>query len=92
MMLDDEVLSAPVIDHRGLDLDAAARVTYILEQVFRYEYETPVASLRLDVEAWTVWPLVPTGLRLVRYGLPQEFCPRLGLKRFGHGCNSPSLG
>jgi transglutaminase-like putative cysteine protease len=46
MMLDARVLSAPLIDHRGLDLDAAARVTYILEQGFRYEYETPVASLR----------------------------------------------
>ena len=41
-----QVLSAPLIDHRRLDLDAAARVTYILEQSFRYEYETPVASLR----------------------------------------------
>ncbi len=46
MMLDAQVLSAPLIDHRLLDLDAAARVTYILEQGFRYEYETPVASLR----------------------------------------------
>jgi transglutaminase-like putative cysteine protease len=46
MMLDAQVLSAPLIDHRGLDLEAAARVTYILEQGFRYEYETPVASLR----------------------------------------------
>jgi transglutaminase-like putative cysteine protease len=46
MMLDARVLSAPLIDHRGLDLDAAARLTYILEQGFRYEYETPVASLR----------------------------------------------
>jgi transglutaminase-like putative cysteine protease len=46
MMLDAEVLSAPLIDHRGLDLEAAARITYILEQGFRYEYETPVVSLR----------------------------------------------
>jgi transglutaminase-like putative cysteine protease len=46
MMLDAQVLSAPLIDHRRLDLDAAARVTYLLEQSFRYEYETPVASLR----------------------------------------------
>jgi transglutaminase-like putative cysteine protease len=46
MMLDARVLSAPLIDHRRLDLDAAERVTYILEQSFRYEYETPVASLR----------------------------------------------
>jgi transglutaminase-like putative cysteine protease len=46
MMLDAQVLSAPLIDHRGLDLDAAARITYVLEQGFRYEYETPVVSLR----------------------------------------------
>jgi transglutaminase-like putative cysteine protease len=46
MMLDAQVLSAPLMDHRGLDLDAAARVTYVLEQSFRYEYETPVALLR----------------------------------------------
>jgi transglutaminase-like putative cysteine protease len=46
MMLDAQVLRAPLIDHRGLDLDAAARVTYVLEQSFRYEYETPVAALR----------------------------------------------
>lgn len=46
MMLDAEVLSAPLLDHRGLDLDAAGRVTYILDQGFRYDYDTPVASLR----------------------------------------------
>jgi transglutaminase-like putative cysteine protease len=46
MMLDTSVLHAPVLDHRGLDLAAARRVRYVLEQSFRYEYETPVESLR----------------------------------------------
>ena len=40
------VLQAPVLDHRGLDLDAARRITYVLEQSFRYEYDAPVESLR----------------------------------------------
>jgi transglutaminase-like putative cysteine protease len=46
MMLDSSVLSAPVLDHRGLDLAAARRVRYVLEQSFRYEYDAPVRSLR----------------------------------------------
>jgi transglutaminase-like putative cysteine protease len=46
MMLDAQVLGAPLLDHRGLDLDAAGRVTYLLEQRFRYDYDAPVASLR----------------------------------------------
>ena len=46
MMLDPSVLCAPVLDHRGLDLAAAERVRYVLEQSFRYEYDAPVASLR----------------------------------------------
>ena len=45
-MLDSGVLQAPLLDHRRLDLDAARRVTYILEQSFRYEYDSPVESLR----------------------------------------------
>jgi transglutaminase-like putative cysteine protease len=45
-MLDSQLLQAPVLDHRGLDLDAAGRVTYIIEQSFRYDYEAPVRSLR----------------------------------------------
>ena len=35
-----------LLDHRELDLDAARRVTYIIEQSFRYEYDAPVRSLR----------------------------------------------
>ena len=46
MMLDSSVLRAPVLDHRGLDLGAARRVRYVLEQSFRYEYDAPVESLR----------------------------------------------
>jgi transglutaminase-like putative cysteine protease len=44
--LDPSVLAAPVLDHRGLDLAAARRVRYVLEQSFRYEYDAPVESLR----------------------------------------------
>jgi transglutaminase-like putative cysteine protease len=46
MMLDASLLHAPVLDHRGLDLGAARRVSYVLEQSFRYEYDAPVESLR----------------------------------------------
>jgi transglutaminase-like putative cysteine protease len=46
MMLDASVLHAPVLDHRSLDLGAARRVSYVLEQSFRYEYDAPVESLR----------------------------------------------
>jgi len=35
-----------LLDHQGLDLDAARRVTYVIEQSFRYEYDAPVRSLR----------------------------------------------
>jgi transglutaminase-like putative cysteine protease len=45
-MLDPQLFRAPLLDHRGLDLDAAGRVTYFLEQSFRYAYEAPVRSLR----------------------------------------------
>jgi transglutaminase-like putative cysteine protease len=46
MMLDSSQLTAPLLDHRGLDLDAAGRVVYVLEQSFRYDYDAPVESLR----------------------------------------------
>ncbi|HEY5359246.1 MAG TPA: transglutaminase family protein [Streptosporangiaceae bacterium] len=46
MMLSSELLSAPLLDHRGLDLEAASRVTYVLQQSFRYDYERPVQALR----------------------------------------------
>jgi transglutaminase-like putative cysteine protease len=46
MMLDAQILTAPVLDHRAMDLDAAGCVTYVLEQSFTYHYEAPVAALR----------------------------------------------
>jgi len=41
-----EVMGSPLLDHHQLDLDAAERVTYVLEQSFRYDYDAPVESLR----------------------------------------------
>src|ERR1700742_4935928 len=45
-VLDSWVLGAPLLDHHGLDLTAARRVRYVLEQSFRYEYDAPVSALR----------------------------------------------
>jgi len=45
-MLDPSVLQAPLLDHRGLDLGAVRTVNYIVQQSFRYTYDTPVESLR----------------------------------------------
>jgi hypothetical protein len=42
MMLDPSILNAPLLDHRSLDLCAARRVQYVLEQSFRCEYDAPV--------------------------------------------------
>ncbi|GAB3230301.1 transglutaminase family protein [Kineococcus gypseus] len=39
-------VAAPLLDHRGLDLEGAERITYRLEQTFRYDYDEPVQSLR----------------------------------------------
>jgi transglutaminase-like putative cysteine protease len=46
MMLDQQLLAAPVLDHHSVDLDAADRVTYLLEQSFTYDYPDPVRRLR----------------------------------------------
>jgi transglutaminase-like putative cysteine protease len=46
MMLDQQLLHAPVLDHHDVDLDGADRVTYLLEQSFRYDYPRPVQRLR----------------------------------------------
>jgi transglutaminase-like putative cysteine protease len=35
-----------VLDHEAVDLDQADRVTYLLEQSFRYDYSHPVQQLR----------------------------------------------
>ena len=42
MTLDPQQLRSRLLDHRGLDLDAARRVTYVIEQSFRYDYDAPV--------------------------------------------------
>jgi transglutaminase-like putative cysteine protease len=46
MMLDQQLLKAPVLDHDAVDLDHADRVTYLLEQLFCYDYSGPVQHLR----------------------------------------------
>ena len=45
-MLDRAVLDAPLLDPADLDLEAAERVTYVLEQRLDYAYDAPVQSLR----------------------------------------------
>jgi transglutaminase-like putative cysteine protease len=45
-VLESQLFKSPVLDHHELDLDAARRVTYVIEQSFRYEYDAPVESLR----------------------------------------------
>jgi transglutaminase-like putative cysteine protease len=46
-MLDQQMLlEAPVLDHRRVDLDSAERVTYLIEQSFRYDYPEPIHWLR----------------------------------------------
>ena len=47
MTLSPDLLSRPLLDHVGLDLDAAERVTYLLEQSFSYAYayDRPIDSL-----------------------------------------------
>jgi transglutaminase-like putative cysteine protease len=37
---------APLLDRDGLDLASASRITYRIEQGFRYDYDAPVESLR----------------------------------------------
>ena len=46
MMLDRAVLDAPLLDPADLDLEAAERVTYVLEQRMHYTYDAPVEGLR----------------------------------------------
>jgi transglutaminase-like putative cysteine protease len=36
----------PMLDHHALDLGAADRITYRIEQAFRYDYDTPVEAVR----------------------------------------------
>ena len=46
MTSQDSALRAPLIDHDTLDLESAGRITYRLEQGFRYDYDAPVESVR----------------------------------------------
>jgi transglutaminase-like putative cysteine protease len=46
MMLDQQLLTAPVLDHDTVNVDDADRVTYLLEQSFCYDYTGPVQQLR----------------------------------------------
>jgi transglutaminase-like putative cysteine protease len=46
MMLDGQLDTATVLDHSSVDLDNSERVTYLLEQYFRYDYAVPVQRLR----------------------------------------------
>jgi transglutaminase-like putative cysteine protease len=39
-------LTSPLLDHHGLDLESAGRITYRLEQGFRYDYDAPVTAVR----------------------------------------------
>jgi transglutaminase-like putative cysteine protease len=41
-----EAMTAPLLDHSALDLDAAERITYVLEQSFHYAYDQPIEQLR----------------------------------------------
>jgi len=45
-MLDPSTLGRPLLEDGGVDLDSAERVTYVLEQSFRYDYDAPVSALR----------------------------------------------
>jgi transglutaminase-like putative cysteine protease len=47
MMLDPpRLIDVPALADRELDLDAAGRVIYLLEQSFRYDYPSPAVQLR----------------------------------------------
>ena len=41
-----DALAAPLLDHVGLDLACARRITYRLDQRFRYDYDAPIEGLR----------------------------------------------
>ncbi len=45
-MFDQQLLDTPTLDLHNLDLDGARRVTYLLEQSFRYDYTRPIERLR----------------------------------------------
>lgn len=39
------MITAPLLDHRALDLDRARRITYQIDQSFAYTYEEPITAL-----------------------------------------------
>lgn len=41
-----EELAEPLLDHATLDLNAARRITYRLDQSFTYDYDAPITELR----------------------------------------------
>jgi transglutaminase-like putative cysteine protease len=41
-----QLLDVDLLDHAGLDLRSATRLTYVLRQSFRYDYDRPVKGLR----------------------------------------------
>jgi len=59
MMLDQRLIHTPGLDHRNLDLDGADRVTYLLEQSFRYDYPGPVQQRAITA---TVVDITPAGV------------------------------
>jgi transglutaminase-like putative cysteine protease len=42
----ESLRDAELLDHQAVDLEAASRVTYVLQQSFRYDYDAPVQALR----------------------------------------------
>jgi transglutaminase-like putative cysteine protease len=44
--LDTDTLGADLLDHTALDLDGAARVTYLVDQRLHYAYDEPITALR----------------------------------------------
>jgi len=83
-MLDAQVFRAPLLDHRELDLDAARRLTYVIEQSFRYDYDAPVNSLR---QRLVIIPPARHGSQYLRGHLLEVSGTRARrcLRRDGHG-------
>jgi transglutaminase-like putative cysteine protease len=84
MMLDAGVLEAPLLDHSELDLDAARRLTYVIEQSFRYDYDAPVTALR---QRLVIIPPARHGSQYLRGHLLEVSGARARryLRRDGHG-------
>jgi transglutaminase-like putative cysteine protease len=70
MMLDPQVLTAPMLDHDSTDLETAERVTYLLEQSFCYAY--PAAIQRLRHRLFVLPPAQHGDQRLLAHRLDVE--------------------